>query len=69
MGIAASEASDPEDCQAELKLLKDFRDTEGRHRRIQGGAGGDNQATPERISGAEVREMDLQGRLWEDRQP
>lgn len=48
MGIAASEASDPEDYQAELKLLKDFRDTEGGHREIRGGAGGDHQARPKR---------------------
>lgn len=69
MGIVASEASEPEDCQAELKLLKDFRDTKGRHRKIRGGAGGDNQARPERTRGAEVREMGLQGRLCEDRRP
>lgn len=57
MGIVTSEASDPEDDQAELKLLKDFRDTEGKHRKIRGGAGGDNQARLQRIRGAEVREM------------
>lgn len=60
-------ASYPEYCQAEWMLQKDFKDAEGRSKKIRGGAEGNIQARPERTREAEVREMGQQGRLCEHR--